>query len=88
MSSLDLVKNRLNDRKLSLSQLLMCMDKVVILARVSTDKQEYQRQLVELREYCAKVGWKVAKEFANKVSGARKVEERAELIEMIEYIKK
>ena len=65
----------------------MSMDKVVILARVSTDKQEYQRQLVELREYCAKVGWKVAKEFANKVSGARKVEERAELMEMIEYIK-
>lgn len=87
MSSPELVKNLLNGKNSSLSQLLMSMDKVVILARVSTDKQEYQRQLVELREYCAKVGWEVAKEFANKVSGARKVEERAELIEMIEYIK-
>lgn len=63
------------------------MDKVVIFARVSTDRQEYQRQLLELREYCSKMGWEVAKEFANKVSGAKKVEERAELIEMIEYIK-
>ena len=45
------------------------MDKVVIFARVSTDKQEYQRQLVELREYCSKAGWDVVREFANKVSG-------------------
>ena len=28
------------------------MDKVVILARVSTDKQEYQRQVNELKDYC------------------------------------
>jgi predicted site-specific integrase-resolvase len=27
------------------------MEKVVILARVSTDKQEYQRQINELTEY-------------------------------------
>ena len=63
------------------------MDKVVILARVSTDKQEYQRQLVELRDYCAKVGWEVVGEFANKVSGARKMEERSEIVELIEFVK-
>ena len=62
------------------------MDKVVILARVSTDKQEYQRQLVELRAYCAKVGWEVVREFANKVSGARKMEERSEIVELIEFV--
>ena len=27
------------------------MDKVVLLVRVSTDKQEYQRQINELTEY-------------------------------------
>lgn len=45
------------------------MDKVVIFARVSTDRQEYLRQLIELREYCVKAGWQVVREFANKVSG-------------------
>ena len=63
------------------------MNKVVIFARVSTDKQEYQRQLVELREYCVKAGRQVVREFTNKVSGAKKVEERPEIMEMIEYIK-
>ena len=63
------------------------MDKVVILARVSTDKQEYERQLVELRDYCAKVGWEVVREFANKVSGARKMEERSEIVELMEFVK-
>ena len=63
------------------------MDKVVILARVSTDKQEYERQLVELRDYCAKVGWEVVREFANKVSGAKRNEERPEIVELIEFVK-
>lgn len=63
------------------------MEKVVILARVSTDRQEYQRQLVELRDYCTKVGWQVVKEFANKVSGARKNEERSEVMELIDFVK-
>ncbi|HIZ87720.1 MAG TPA: recombinase family protein [Candidatus Coprenecus pullistercoris] len=63
------------------------MDKVVILARVSTDKQEYQRQLTELREYCSKVGWEVVREFANKVSGAKRNKERPEIVELIEFVK-
>ena len=63
------------------------MDKVVILARVSTDKQEYQRQLTELREYCSKVGWEVVREFANKVSGAKRNDERPEIVELIEFVK-
>lgn len=63
------------------------MEKVVILARVSTDKQEYERQLVELRDYCSKAGWMVVREFANKVSGARKMEERSEIVELIDFVK-
>lgn len=62
-------------------------DKVVILARVSTNKQDYERQIVELTDYCNRVGWEVAKVFANKVSGAKAVEERTEIMDMIEYIK-
>ena len=60
--------------------------KVVILARVSTDKQEYNRQVVELSDYCSKMGWDVAKVFTNKVSGAKKNEDRSEIMEMLQYI--
>lgn len=63
------------------------MEKVVILARVSTDKQEYQRQINELTDYCNKVGWEVVRVFANKVSGALKIEEREEIRELITYVK-
>lgn len=62
-------------------------DKVVILARVSTNKQDYDRQVVELTEYCNRVGWEVAEVFANKVSGAKSAEERTEIQDMIAYIK-
>jgi DNA invertase Pin-like site-specific DNA recombinase len=63
------------------------MDKVVILARVSTQVQDYQRQVTELHDYCKKAGWEVTRVFANKVSGAKAVTERAEIVEMVEYIK-
>ena len=63
------------------------MDKVVILARVSTQAQDYQRQVTELQEYCDRAGWEVTRVFANKVSGAKAVTERAEIVEMVEYIK-
>ena len=63
------------------------MDKVVILARVSTDKQEYQRQVNELTDYCNRVGWSVEASFCNKVSGAKTIEERAEIQDLIAYVK-
>jgi DNA invertase Pin-like site-specific DNA recombinase len=63
------------------------MDKVVILARVSTDKQEYQRQVNELTDYCTRVGWSVEAVFSNKVSGAKRMEERPEIMDLIDYVK-
>ncbi len=63
------------------------MEKVVILARVSTDKQEYQRQLNELNEYCTKVGWEVEATFCNKISGAKSIEEREEIQQLIQFVK-
>ena len=59
----------------------------MILARVSTDKQDYQRQIIELTDYCSKVGWEIAKVFANKISGAKKTEERPEILEILSYVK-
>ena len=63
------------------------MKKVVILARVSTDRQEYQRQINELSDYCQRVGWCVKAVFSNKVSGAKRIEERTELTDLITYVK-
>ena len=62
------------------------MEKVVILARVSTDKQDYERQVNELTDYCRKMDWEVEKVFTNKVSGAKKNEEREEIQELINYV--
>lgn len=63
------------------------MEKVVIFARVSTDKQEYERQITELAEHCRKMDWEVVRIFANKVSGAKTNEEREEIQELIEFVK-
>ena len=62
------------------------MEKVVILARVITDKQDYERQVNELTDYCRKMDWEVEKVFTNKVSGAKKNEEREEIQELISYV--
>lgn len=64
------------------------MEKVVILGRVSTDQQSYERQVIELTDYCNKVGWKVVEVFTNKVSGVETIENRKEILEMIDFIKK
>ena len=61
--------------------------KVVLLCRVSTNAQDYNRQVNELTTYCGQRGWNIEKIFANKVSGAKKNEDRSEIMEMIEYVK-
>ena len=63
------------------------MGKVVILARVITDKQDYERQVNELTDYCRKMDWEVVRIFANKVSGAKSNEDRTEIQELIEFVK-
>lgn len=62
------------------------MKKVVIYARVSTKVQEYDRQLDELRQYADRMGYEIVREFSEKVSGAKKIEERAALSELLEYV--
>lgn len=63
------------------------MEQVVIFARVSTDKQEYYRQINELTDYCRQRNWEVVEVFANKVSGTATNEQRAEIQELVEYVK-
>lgn len=60
--------------------------RAVIYARESTNIQDYQRQLDELREYAARMGYEVVKEFSEKVSGAKKIEEREVLSDLLDYV--
>jgi DNA invertase Pin-like site-specific DNA recombinase len=45
--------------------------KIAIYARVSTDKQDNENQLVQLREFAAKQGWNVFAEYVDRESGAK-----------------
>ena len=63
------------------------MEQVAILARVSTQGQDYERQVVELTDYCQRMNWEVVKVFANKVSGATKNADREEISGLVEYVK-
>lgn len=62
--------------------------RAVILARVSTNQQDYDRQIKELNMHCNQMGWEVVEVFTNKISGAKKNEDRQELVEMLTYIEK
>ena len=61
------------------------MKKVCIYARVSTQNQDYQRQLSELREYATRMNYEVVKEFSEKISGAKAIAERQALTELLDY---
>lgn len=63
------------------------MKKAVILARVSTMIQDYERQINELTEYANLHDIEIVKVFANKISGGKKNEERVEIIEMIDFVR-
>lgn len=43
--------------------------KVAIYIRVSTDKQEAENQLIQLREYVKKESWEIYKEYIDIISG-------------------
>jgi DNA invertase Pin-like site-specific DNA recombinase len=63
------------------------MQKVCILARVSTQMQDYDRQVNELTAFANSHQMEVVKVFANKISGATKNEDRTEIQELINYVK-
>lgn len=62
------------------------MKKVVIFARVSTNGQDYERQVNELTALSQQNNWIVAATFCEKISGAKKNTERKELSKMIDYL--
>ena len=62
------------------------MEKVVIYGRVSTQSQEWQRQVEELRSLAQGRGWAVVNVFTEKISGAKSNSERQSLNQMLAYI--
>jgi DNA invertase Pin-like site-specific DNA recombinase len=61
--------------------------KVVIYARVSTSAQDYTRQITELRKFAKKQHYEIVKEFSEKISGGKKIEERAAIKELLDFVK-
>lgn len=59
---------------------------MVLFCRVSTSGQEYDRQVNELSALALGNGWSVEGIFAEKISGAKKNLERAELMKMVEFV--
>ena len=63
------------------------MKSAVIYSRVSstTDRQSTERQVLDLKSFAEKNEYKVCKVFEEKISGAKKNEERNVLIECVDY---
>ena len=61
--------------------------RVVIYARVNTSTQHYTRQITELRNYAWKQNYEIVKEFSEKISGGKKIEERAAIKELLDFVK-
>ena len=62
------------------------MNRICIFARVSTNVQDYERQVNELTTFAQRNSWSVEAVFCEKVSGAKKNNERKELSRMVEYV--
>lgn len=60
---------------------------VCLFIRVSTEQQDYNRQVLELTQYCKSRGFFVAKTIASKISGARKNEQRPDIQELFQAAK-
>ena len=56
--------------------------RVAIYARVSTDKQDNENQLLQLREFAAKQGWQIVREYVDSETGSKS--DRAEFKRMFE----
>lgn len=63
------------------------MEKVCLLLRVSTNAQDFEYQHSTLSELCERKGWQIVRIFANKVSGAKKNEDRREIVELLDFVK-
>lgn len=60
--------------------------KVVLYYRVSTSAQDYSHQQAALRKYAKTHHYEIVKEFGEKISGAKKIEERVAIKELLDFV--
>jgi len=65
------------------------MKKVVLFCRVSStnDRQNYDRQISDLKQLADSLNYQVEAVFAEKLSGAKKNQDRQELMKMVDFVK-
>jgi DNA invertase Pin-like site-specific DNA recombinase len=63
-------------------------NRVCLFTRVSTEKQDYERQILELKEYCQRQGYDVVKTIATKITGSKTQKERPDLLELMSLAKR
>lgn len=61
--------------------------KIILYYRVSTSAQDYSHQQSALRKYAKTHHYEIVKEFGEKISGGKKIEERAAIRELLDFVK-
>lgn len=61
--------------------------KIILYYRVSTSAQDYSHQQSALRKYAKTHHYEIVKEFGEKISGGKKIEERAAIKELLDFVK-
>lgn len=61
--------------------------RVCLFIRVSTQKQDYDRQILELNNFCDDQGYAVVKTIATKITGSKTQNNRLDLIELLSLAK-
>ena len=61
--------------------------KIILFYRVSTSAQDYSHQQSALRKYAKTHHYEIVKEFGEKISGGKKIEERAAIRELLNFVK-
>ena len=61
--------------------------KIILFYRVSTSAQDYSHQQSALRKYAKTHHYEIVKEFGEKISGGKKIEERAAIRELLDFVK-
>ena len=62
--------------------------KVCLLIRVSSEKQDTRRQLIELTGFCKKHKYQIVRTISSKISGTKTNTDRPDLIELIQAAKR
>ena len=64
------------------------MTKVCLLLRVSSEKQDTKRQLIELTSFCKEKKFKIVRTISSKISATKTGSERPDLIELFEVARR